>query len=196
MEATATEIEDGEIVRRVLAGEEELFEIAGPPLPGAGGLARHPDGRATARTRSTWPRRSSSRSSRRSTASTRPTSSRPGSSGSPATPRSTTCASAVPGPCRSRRPTPTARRRRFPPEQRSNGLDPYGELRNTGAGQAIHRAIQELPPDFRELIALRHFAGLSYEEIAVVKKMPLGTVKNKLFRARVVLKDRLAGEVT
>jgi RNA polymerase sigma-70 factor (ECF subfamily) len=43
---------------------------------------------------------------------------------------------------------------------------------------------------------LRHFAGLSYEEIAEVKKMPLGTVKNKLFRARVVLKDRLAGEVT
>jgi len=81
-------------------------------------------------------------------------------------------------------------------EQRSNWLDPYGELRNTERGEAIHRAIQELPPDFRELIALRHFAGLSYEEIALVKKMPLGTVKNKLFRARVVLKDRLAGELT
>ena len=84
----------------------------------------------------------------------------------------------------------------FQAEQRSNWLDPYGELRNTERGEAIHRAIQELPPDFRELIALRHFAGLSYEEIALVKKMPLGTVKNKLFRARVVLKDRLAGELT
>ena len=84
----------------------------------------------------------------------------------------------------------------FTVEQRSPGLDPYGELRNVERGQAITRAIQELPPDFRELIALRHFAGLSYEEIADIKKMPLGTVKNKLFRARAVLKERLAGEVT
>ena len=84
----------------------------------------------------------------------------------------------------------------FAPEQRSTGLDPYGELRNAERGKAISRAIQELPADFRELIALRHFAGLSYEEIAGVKNMPLGTVKNKLFRARAVLKERLSGEVT
>jgi len=83
----------------------------------------------------------------------------------------------------------------FAPEQRSTGLDPYGELRNSERGKAISRAIQDLPADFRELIALRHFAGLSYEEIAGVKNMPLGTVKNKLFRARAVLKERLAGEV-
>lgn len=84
----------------------------------------------------------------------------------------------------------------YPVEQRSTGLDPFGRLRNVERGQAILRAIEELPPDFRELIALRHFAGLSYEEIASVKNMPLGTVKNKLFRARVVLKERLAGETT
>jgi RNA polymerase sigma-70 factor (ECF subfamily) len=83
-----------------------------------------------------------------------------------------------------------------PPEQRSPGLDPYGELRNVERGDAIARAIQELPLDFRELIALRHFAGLSYDEIATVKNMPLGTVKNKLFRARAVLKERLSGEQT
>ena len=68
------------------------------------------------------------------------------------------------------------------------GLDPFGELRNVERGKAISRAIQDLPADFRELIALRHFAGLSYEEIAGVKNMPLGTVKNKLFRARAVLR--------
>ena len=84
----------------------------------------------------------------------------------------------------------------FQPEQRSTGLDPYGELRNAERGEAIRLAILELPADFRELIALRHFAGLSYEEIAEVKKLPLGTVKNKLFRARAVLKERLSGEVT
>lgn len=84
----------------------------------------------------------------------------------------------------------------FLPEQRSTGLDPHAQLRNVERGRAISQAIQDLPADFRELIALRHFAGLSYEEIAGVKNMPLGTVKNKLFRARAVLKDRLSGEVT
>jgi RNA polymerase sigma-70 factor (ECF subfamily) len=79
-------------------------------------------------------------------------------------------------------------------EHESPGLDPYGELRNVERGRAISRAIAELPFEFRELITLRHFGGLSYEEIAQLKNMPLGTVKNKLFRARVVLKERLAGE--
>ncbi|HEY7864010.1 MAG TPA: sigma-70 family RNA polymerase sigma factor [Thermoanaerobaculia bacterium] len=79
-------------------------------------------------------------------------------------------------------------------EYKSPDPDPYSELRNLERGRAISRAIAELPPEFRELISLRHFAGLSYEEIASVKNMPLGTVKNKLFRARAVLKDRLAGE--
>lgn len=81
-------------------------------------------------------------------------------------------------------------------EHESLDLDPYGELRNVQRGEAISRAIAELPPEFRELITLRHFGGLSYEEIARVKNMPLGTVKNKLFRARVVLKERLAGELS
>lgn len=81
-------------------------------------------------------------------------------------------------------------------EHESPGLDPYGELRNVERGEAITRAINALPPEFRELIALRHFGGLSYEEIATLKNMPLGTVKNKLFRARVVLKERLAGELS
>ncbi len=82
------------------------------------------------------------------------------------------------------------------PEYKSLDLDPFGTLRNTQRGDAIARAIADLPAEFRELIALRHFTGLSYEEIAEVKNMPLGTVKNKLFRARAVLKERLAGELS
>lgn len=81
-------------------------------------------------------------------------------------------------------------------EYKTGDLDPYGRLRNVERGDAISQAIGELPAEFRELIALRHFAGLSYEEIARLKEMPLGTVKNKLFRARAVLKDRLAGELS
>jgi RNA polymerase sigma-70 factor (ECF subfamily) len=82
------------------------------------------------------------------------------------------------------------------PEYRNLGPDPYATLRNAERGDAIASAIQSLPQEFRELIALRHFTGLSYEEIAEIKGMPLGTVKNKLFRARAVLKERLAGELT
>jgi RNA polymerase sigma-70 factor (ECF subfamily) len=81
-------------------------------------------------------------------------------------------------------------------EYRSPDPDPYSELRNLERGGAISRAIADLPLEFRELITLRHFGGLSYEEIAELKRMPLGTVKNKLFRARAVLKERLAGELS
>jgi RNA polymerase sigma-70 factor (ECF subfamily) len=68
---------------------------------------------------------------------------------------------------------------------------PYGHLRNQERGSAIQRSIDALPWEYRELIVLRHFAELSYDEIAQLKAMPLGTVKNKLFRARQMLKGCL-----
>ncbi|HVS30117.1 MAG TPA: sigma-70 family RNA polymerase sigma factor [Thermoanaerobaculia bacterium] len=72
-----------------------------------------------------------------------------------------------------------------------DGISPYRALKNKQLSVAIDRAVLDLPPDYRELIQLRHFAELSYEEIASMKKLPLGTVKNKLFRARNLLKDAL-----
>jgi len=73
------------------------------------------------------------------------------------------------------------------------GVSPYRDLRNKQLSGAIDQAVEKLPVDYRELIQLRHFAELSYEEIAELKKMPLGTVKNKLFRARNLLKEELEG---
>jgi RNA polymerase sigma-70 factor (ECF subfamily) len=73
-----------------------------------------------------------------------------------------------------------------------HGVSPYRALKNKQLSAAIDRAVRDLPPDYRELIQLRHFAELSYEEIATMKKLPLGTVKNKLFRARNLLKDVLS----
>jgi RNA polymerase sigma-70 factor (ECF subfamily) len=72
-----------------------------------------------------------------------------------------------------------------------SGISPYRALKNKQLSAAIDKAVQDLPPDYRELIQLRHFAELSYEEIASMKKLPLGTVKNKLFRARNLLKVEL-----
>lgn len=60
----------------------------------------------------------------------------------------------------------------------------------------VRTAIDSLPWEYRELILLRHYGELAYEEIAEVKGMPLGTVKNKLFRARQMLKQNLAGKAT
>ncbi len=73
---------------------------------------------------------------------------------------------------------------------------PYREVRNLERGEAIHRAVDELPEEYRELITLRHFGELSYADIARLKEMPLGTVKNKLFRGRQMLKEELADFLT
>jgi RNA polymerase sigma-70 factor, ECF subfamily len=75
------------------------------------------------------------------------------------------------------------------------GVSPLRALKNKQLRAAIDRAVRNLPPDYRELIQLRHFAELSYEEIASMKKLPLGTVKNKLFRARNLLKVELQSYV-
>ncbi len=73
---------------------------------------------------------------------------------------------------------------------------PYGHLRNRERGDAIQEAIDSLPWEYRELIVMRHFGELSYGEIATLKGMPLGTVKNKLFRGRQMLKEKLADFLT
>ncbi|MDE2689045.1 MAG: sigma-70 family RNA polymerase sigma factor [Acidobacteriota bacterium] len=85
-----------------------------------------------------------------------------------------------------------AREREFESEER----DPYRTLRNLERRHAIGAAIDGLREEYRELIQLRHFAEMTYEEIAEFKGMPLGTVKNKLFRGRRMLKARLADYLT
>jgi RNA polymerase sigma-70 factor (ECF subfamily) len=55
----------------------------------------------------------------------------------------------------------------------------------------ITHAIEELPEKYRKVILLRHSDELSYEEIAEITKVPLGTVKARIFRAREMLKRKL-----
>lgn len=49
---------------------------------------------------------------------------------------------------------------------------------------AVHRALEMLPVEFREVIVLREMEGLSYKEIAEVAGIPVGTVMSRLARAR------------
>ncbi len=57
--------------------------------------------------------------------------------------------------------------------------------------QAIQQAILSLPLKYREVIVLRHLQDLSYIEIANILKLPAGTVKVRLYRAREQLKKIL-----
>jgi len=57
--------------------------------------------------------------------------------------------------------------------------------------RAILQAIDELPDDLREMIELRHFQDLSYEEMAYAVQRPLGTIMSRLYRARKRLREIL-----
>ncbi len=56
----------------------------------------------------------------------------------------------------------------------------------------VRATIAEMNDTEKEIIILRDIQGLSYEEISGIIKAPLGTVKSKLNRARLALKDRLS----
>ncbi len=54
----------------------------------------------------------------------------------------------------------------------------------------IEGVIRALPASYRELVILRHSQDLTYEEIVEVTGLPLGTVKNRLFRAREMMRQQ------
>jgi RNA polymerase sigma-70 factor (ECF subfamily) len=56
---------------------------------------------------------------------------------------------------------------------------------------AIEQAITELPVSYRQVIMLRHVAEMEYEEIAEITGLPMGTVKNRLFRAREAIREKI-----
>lgn len=55
----------------------------------------------------------------------------------------------------------------------------------------ILKLVDELPPQYRIVLTLYHLDGMRYPEIGEVTKMPEGTVKNYLFRARNLLKEKV-----
>jgi len=60
------------------------------------------------------------------------------------------------------------------------------------ARQAIVREqMEELPARYRSVLILRHLQEMTYEEMADILTMPIGTIKTHLFRARHLLKERL-----
>jgi RNA polymerase sigma-70 factor, ECF subfamily len=61
---------------------------------------------------------------------------------------------------------------------------PADDLEVRERRRSVQAAVLGLPPDYREVIVLRHFGGLSYEEIADAVGVPAKTVKSRLHTAR------------
>ena len=77
----------------------------------------------------------------------------------------------------------------------AKGLSPLQDLEMSQLQGRIEAAIDELPFIYKQLIVLRHINELSYDEIAKTVDLPLGTVKNRIFRGREMLKSKLAEEM-
>lgn len=59
----------------------------------------------------------------------------------------------------------------------------------------MRAAVKELPAGFREVVILREWEDLAYEEIAERMELSVGTVKSRLFRARGLLEKKLKGVI-
>jgi len=72
------------------------------------------------------------------------------------------------------------------------GESPYEGAARAELRAAVERAVAELPPAFRTVVILRDIEDLSYEEIAEVLEVRVGTVKSRLARGREALRPKLA----
>lgn len=81
---------------------------------------------------------------------------------------------------------------RFPSSQ----PDPEEAIIRAQKIETMREVVDKLKPHYRQLVELRYFKELSYEEIAEELKLPLGTVKAKLFRARDLLFQILKSSIS
>jgi RNA polymerase sigma-70 factor (ECF subfamily) len=85
-----------------------------------------------------------------------------------------------------------AERRRTPPSSAAAAsADLPATVVNLDAGIWVRRALATLEPDVQEIVMLREYEQLGYQEIADLLQLPLNTVRSRLFRARMALKDAL-----
>ena len=88
----------------------------------------------------------------------------------------------------------TARRRLTESIDEAVLVDPRPGVTNE-TRLALEKALHSLTREEREIIGLKYFSGLSYDELAVHLQIPRGTVMSRLFSARRRLKGQLTGTV-
>ena len=102
----------------------------------------------------------------------------------------------------------SARRRKRVPIRwslgRAQGIDPPDDPSRSEPSRAIeaserdaqvHAALMGLAEDHRAVIIMKDLEGMPYDEIAKTLQVPVGTVRSRLHRARLDLRDRLRGFV-
>ncbi len=81
------------------------------------------------------------------------------------------------------------------PQFEDPGDTPADHAERSAREAALQEALSRLPEYQQSMMVMYHVEMLSYEEIAAVLDLPLGTVKSRLNRARVALRDHLAGSM-
>ena len=74
----------------------------------------------------------------------------------------------------------------------SGSLDLREDMFSAMMGDEITAAMDSLPVDFRVVILLNDIEDFTYEEISKIINVPIGTVRSRIFRARNMLKEKLA----
>ncbi|NDQ57826.1 MAG: sigma-70 family RNA polymerase sigma factor [Acidipila sp.] len=75
--------------------------------------------------------------------------------------------------------------------QDANEMPDPATFADPDAGLVVRDAVERLDAQEREILLLREYEQLSYEEIAAVMRVPVNTVRSRLFRARMALRDVL-----
>ena len=81
----------------------------------------------------------------------------------------------------------------LPMEIQNGTPSPLARMEEKERRRLVQTALDALPPEFKMVVALRDIEGLSYEEIAQVTGLNLGTVKSRIARARTDLRNKLRG---
>ncbi len=76
-----------------------------------------------------------------------------------------------------------------------DSADPTADAEQAEHRLLVHRAISQLSLDYRMVLVLYDINGFTYEQIAQMLDIPLGTVKSRLNRARLALKDIIAPDL-
>ena len=72
-------------------------------------------------------------------------------------------------------------------------LTPEGQAEADELEHAIQHCLENLPLEFRTVVVMADLQGLDYSDVAVATRMPLGTIKSRLARARLRLRECLQG---
>ena len=72
--------------------------------------------------------------------------------------------------------------------------DGFDQLAKEELKEYIWEVVSAIPVKYRELILLRYLQGLKYDEIASITELPVGTVKNRIFKAKEILKTEIEND--